>query len=209
MRERSRIEQAKEAAALEIDAHLKASREAVDRSTPQEMVVRPIGRKEDLRFVLGTWMDNYKKGALVKKIRDEVYADGWHAVLEQVVPRARILIACHPEAPDVCFGWICGEVIQGGPDPRPTLMVHYCYVKHRFKAKRDKHEGGYAGGHGVGRMLLKTLTEGEKELAAVVYTAHTSQGAGWMERMWMEGVIPHKPEYDPFLLLTTLPRGWY
>lgn len=210
---KTRIERETSARENEIRTHVRDARDAHSRAVleqaPSNVIsIRPFGREGDIRMVTANWMRNYEKGQLVKRINRDVYRDGWHAVLEQIIPRSTILVACHPRSPDVCFGWICGEVVQGGPDPRPTLMLHYAYVKHRFKAKRSAETGGYDGGFGIGRQLLQTLVENEDIPGGVVATCLTSQGGGWLSRMVDEGVVD-RWEYDPFLLFSTLPEGWY
>lgn len=192
---------------------LEAERDSVDRATEHAMVVRPFGRPMDVPLVTNNWLKNFQKGKLVKGIPGDVYADGWHAVMEQVLPRATTIVACHPQSPDTCFGWICGELVGGGAYPEATLLLHYCYVKHDFKAKRAKGRG-FEGGFGIGRMLLQTLVEvSEKTLGrpleAVVASCITPQGHGWLDRMAEDEVIPVRHIYDPFLLFATLPEGWY
>lgn len=191
---------------------LAAQREAHARDGDNPMVVRPM-RASDIPFVSNSWILNYQKGQMVKRIRDRVYKDAWHAVLEHLLPRCPPLVACHPQSPDTCFGWICGEEVQGGPNgPGTTLMLHYAYVKHGFKAKLTRREDGkkseFDRGFGVGRMLLKALMDG-REYDNVVATCITPQGHGWLSRMYEEEILPVRYEYDPFLLFTTLPKGWY
>lgn len=194
---------------VSVERVLQASADACDRAVDHPMLVRPMDAG-DVNWVVNSWLKNARKCPIGKKVRNEIWYDAQHRVLEHIIPRARPLIACHPDSPRTYFGWICGEIFHGAGQEKPDLVLHYCYVKDQFKAHRSKAEGRVCGGQGVGRLLLQTLMNGEEGRIGGVYVSYTTaQGHGWLSRMYDEGTLPFPHTYDPFLLLSSLPRGWY
>ena len=80
------------------------------------------------------------------------------------------------------------------------LVVHYIYAKAEFR------------GYGFADALLKqVLSSLPDDPHAIIYTHKTSRGSKLANRLQSQGVIPeHLPvAYDPYLLYSSLPMGWY
>ncbi len=93
---------------------------------------------DDAAFVFSYWLrDYYERSAFAKGITKATFMSLHHLLLERLIARSVMHIACDPEDPTVCFGFICAE----GP------VLHYVYVKRRFR------------GMGVGGLLLAAAFE--------------------------------------------------
>lgn len=210
----------REAADVEVRKAVAHATRTVSEIAGNPVLVRPW-TKGDVPWITNSWLKNYQgKGPVTKRVNGRIYADAHHRMMEHVLPRASVLVACHPESTSVNFGWICAEVFDQGDGP--LLAIHYVYVKDRFTARRTKAEklpdnpdgsrperSAYSGGQGIGRLLLRTIAEPERDCVGVRHTHETSRGAGWLKRMHADGEIPHASMHDPFLLFGSLPRGWY
>lgn len=154
--------------------------------------------KRDLPFVTNSWLKNYRKSWHVKGVPNEIYFARHHRVLEHLIPRASTIVACHPEDPDVLFGWACAEIIND------AFVLHYIYIKQRFKTVFES--GEKVQGFGMGTALLETFLENEAP-SSLYHSHETKAGKEFLKRLYQKDVIP-EPIYDPYLIYETLPEGW-
>ena len=90
---------------------------------PKGLLIRR-GDADDAGFVFSYWLrDFYERSAFCKGIAKSTFMSLHHLLLERVVARSVIWIACSADDPSLIYGFICVE----GP------VLHYLYVKRRFR----------------------------------------------------------------------------
>lgn len=149
---------------------------------PSEIQFRRATRR-DVPFITSSWLKSYRDGYAVRGIPNNIYYYNQHKILEVLLPRAIVLVACNAEDPDQILAWCCAEVMD------TALVLHYLYVKHPFR------------GFGLSRKLTEMLLASEKP-PIVMYTHKTLVAKNILKEKARDWV------YNPFLLFTTLPDGW-
>lgn len=128
---------------------------------------------EDAAFVFAFWLQDYfERSKFAKGISKTLFMRFHHLVLERVIARGVVYIACDPEAPSVAYGFACGEVAAGLPS-----TLHYVYVKRRFRRL------------GVGNALAQQL--GVLADRAFTFTHLTDDGIA-LRKKYLLG------EYNPY-----------
>ena len=80
---------------------------------------------EDAAFVFAYWLQDYfERSRFAKGISKTDFMRFHHLVLERVIARSVVYVACDTEAPEVAYGFI---VVEG------DATLHYLYVKRRFR----------------------------------------------------------------------------
>lgn len=79
---------------------------------------------DDAAFIFSYWLrDYYERSAFCKGIGKALYMRLHHLLLERIIARSTIWVACDMVDPSVIFGFIC---VEGD-------TLHYVYVKRRFR----------------------------------------------------------------------------
>lgn len=86
-----------------------------------------FANETDINFITSSWLKSFRDGYFNATVGNRVYFDQHHRVLEKLLPRASVLIACNEEKPDQIYGWLCFEVLDR------HLVLHYVYVKDPFR----------------------------------------------------------------------------
>lgn len=108
-------------------------------------------RDADRPLILHSWLRSYHaNGDMCRGVPSALFYRHHHALADTMLGRAKVLVACNPEADDVAFGWACYE-----RDGIAHDLLHYVYVKHAFH------------GFGVATRLLSGLS------SRVTYTHRT------------------------------------
>lgn len=79
--------------------------------------------KDDISFIYATWLNSLYTDSWMRSIRKSVYFDNYKKVLDRILLRAKITIACKPDDPTVIFGYLISE----------PGIVHYSFVKDAFR----------------------------------------------------------------------------
>lgn len=95
------------------------------------------GRASDHPFVFASWIKSFRFSAFAKHIPHDDYCRGQHDVVEELLARARLVVAALPEDEDAILGYAVLE-----PD-----VLHYVFVKERFQR------------FGIGAQLVRELPE--------------------------------------------------
>lgn len=140
--------------------------------------------RADIPFITSSWLESFRNAPMVRGVPNSIYFSYHHKILEELLPRSIVLVACNPADTDQIVGYICAEVFDN------CLVVHYVYVKQPLRRL------------GVAKKLLDTLLESEKP-AAVQYTAKTPSIFDFEKQLKEQRII-----YNPYLLYATLPEGW-
>ena len=146
--------------------------------------------KGDLPFLLNSWLNCHRHSYHVRGVDGPVYYEGQRRIVEALLKRALVMVACDKVDPDTIFGWCCSEVVN------QDLVVHFVYIRSAFQD------------HGLGTLLVQEVLSMEPNTERLVYTHQTKAGRSWADKMAERA--PEGPDgqlkvvYDPFLLYRTL-----
>lgn len=145
-----------------------------------DFAVRPA-RRSDAAFVASSWLRSYRDAPAVVAVPSRTYFYWQHRVVEALLARSAVLVACSPDDPDTIVGWACAEAMEG------ALVLHYVYVKHDFRR------------YGVARALVRALQEAEPG-SGQLFATHATRKA--LRVMRDNGVF-----YNPFLMMLPFVDG--
>ncbi len=92
-------------------------------------------QKDDLPFIFNSWLKSYRDSPAMGGIPNTVYYAGQHALIEALLERSRVVVACAKDDPTQIMGYALAEYVDD------VRLVHWVYVKHTFR------------GFGIGRAL--------------------------------------------------------
>lgn len=150
-------------------------------------MIRPASRP-DVSFICSSWLKSFRDSAFAAGCPNSLYYYSHHKLLEVILPRAVVAVATDPSDPDLIVGWACAEGQPG------ALILHYVYVKHRFR------------GFGVARRLVEALLAGAGSPGQVFYTHLTRRGAE-IARRWKDDRKEPAMAYNPYLLILPFAQG--
>ena len=102
--------------------------------SPNSPVLVRRADADDAAFVFSYWLrDHYEHSAFASGIAKSTYMKLHHVLLERIIARSCIWVACDASAPSVLFGFICTE----------GSTLHYLFTKRRFRRM------------GIGGLLLR------------------------------------------------------
>lgn len=99
--------------------------------------------KPDLAFIFSSWLKSFRESEFAKGIPTSLYYREHHRLIERLLERAQVLVACNPESPSQIYGWICFERSR-------ARVIHYVYVKQPFREL------------GIAKRLLEAALAGEE-----------------------------------------------
>ncbi len=108
---------------------------------------------DDRSFIFSSWLKSFRHSPFAKPMTNTVYFEAHHAVIDDLINRSQLVIACNPEDQTQIYGYIVAEVING------IFTVHYTYVKHTYRKL------------GIANLLLSAFDRDPSLLAC--YTHHT------------------------------------
>ena len=128
------------------------------------------GTPEDAGFVFSYWLrDAFERCRTYRGMSKALFMRLHHLVLERVVSRSILHVACDPEAPEVVYGFVCAE-----PNASPPIL-HYIYTKRRFRRC------------GIARQLLAAAGCG----ASFWFTHLTDDGVGLRKKFPLAEYVPY------------------
>jgi hypothetical protein len=138
-------------------------------------------QRSDIPFITSSWLRSNREGFFVRSVGNTVYYHQHHKILEQLLPRSVVLVACNEDDPDQILSWICAEVVD------TALVIHYIYTKKPFRK------------FGLAKRLVNLLEESESPPAIMVTHSNPSMRPLLREK----NII-----YNPYLLFSSLPDDW-
>lgn len=88
------------------------------------MLVREA-KKEDVAFLLDSWMKSWRRNKFAGVIPNNQYYDVTRTCIENLVARgAKFKVVCLDSDEDAILGWLCSEKLKD-----ESVVVHYMYVK--------------------------------------------------------------------------------
>lgn len=91
----------------------------------QDVQVRPAVAT-DRAFIFATWLKSLRFGSELEEVPPDLYYEGQHRIIEQLLDRCMVLVAHAPEDPDTLLGWAVMDPLDG-------FVLHYVYVKGAFR----------------------------------------------------------------------------
>jgi GNAT superfamily N-acetyltransferase len=83
---------------------------------------------EDIPFIFSSWLRSFREqGYLARAVPNTIYYQNHHQILQKLVKRSKVYIACNSNDVSQIYGYIVGEYIEN------ALVIHYLYVKHSFR----------------------------------------------------------------------------
>jgi GNAT superfamily N-acetyltransferase len=156
----------------------------------------------DINMITNNWLESFRDGYFNSTVSNRVYYNQHHKILEALLPRCMVLVACHPEEPRIGLGWMACEAMDR------HLVIHYVYVRKRARQM------------GVANELLQFVI-GSDELDLVrnrVITTHQTHKSkiitrGVRETGYQDYAARHPEQpieflYNPYALFWSLPEGW-
>lgn len=93
---------------------------------PSEIYVRDA-QESDLAFIFSSWLKSYRGGFQSHMIENTIYYTEQHKLIERLLQRCTVQIACNPATPEDIFGYVVHERIDG------IFVLHCAYIKHPFR----------------------------------------------------------------------------
>lgn len=151
-------------------------------TTPDLPITLRRASKRDLNLITSSWLKSFRDASFPAGCPNRIFFYYHHKILETLIPRSIVMVACSETDPDQILGWICAELMDN------ALVVHYAYTKHPFRR------------WGICKLLVDTLIESEKPVA-LMYTHQTPSSKKVLKdnKEWI---------YHPYLAFLTLPQGW-
>lgn len=125
-----------------------------------QVILRPV-RSEDVALITNSWLTSYRDSCHVWGVPDRSYYWCEHKILEKLIPRSAVVVACLEEDPNVILGWVAYEIAEGG-----VMVIHYMYVKKPFRALK------------IATKLFQEVWKIEQEPGVVIFTARTKHSWG-------------------------------
>lgn len=100
------------------------------------ILIRP-GDSGDTNYVRSSWLRSHADSALARCLGRSAYMTGHHDVIDALLERATLRVACSVTHRATIVGWACVE---------PADVVHYVFVREEFRR------------YGVARRLLADVT---------------------------------------------------
>jgi len=116
-------------------------------TTALPILVRPIDWDDpmEVNLVRSSWLRSNASSGLARSLGRKAYYSGHHDLIDRLMHRAEMRVACSVTRHDTIVGWACVE----------PAVVHYVFVREEFRC------------NGVARRLLAELPE------RVTYTHRT------------------------------------
>ena len=121
-----------------------------------------IANPEDVNFIFSSWLRNYRASEMTRPMSNEVFYAEQHRLIEALILKSKVVIACNNNDPSQMYGWICAGETDG------IFTLHYIYVKHAFRRM------------GIAKMLIEAC--GHTGASAGIYTHHTFPMTLWANR---------------------------
>lgn len=109
--------------------------------------------KEDLNFILNSWLKSYRSSPFAAKMINKVYFSNHQEVIKSILADNLITVACNPEDEGQIFGYMVFNTLPGN-----VLLIHYTYIKHTYRRM------------GIAKFIYDAIKTDD---LGVLYTHHT------------------------------------
>lgn len=80
-----------------------------------------------MAFIFNSWLKSYQSSHTVRNIAAPVYFDFHHKLIELILQKCNVLVACEIADHNQLYGYLVYEKVEDIP------VFHYAYVKHSFR----------------------------------------------------------------------------
>ncbi len=97
--------------------------------SPEDMEVSQLlllreATVDDKNFILNSWVKSYRKrGSEAKALKGLVYFEHHPKLVQRLIERSFILVACDKNCPEVVWAFVVFEVLPG------SIVFHFAYTK--------------------------------------------------------------------------------
>jgi len=84
--------------------------------------------QEDLPLIYNSWLKQYRESPFSVGISNSVFYSQHRKVIDHLLSRAIIKVACDTQDPTKIYSWACGEVYD-------TPVLHFAYTKKEYRNK--------------------------------------------------------------------------
>lgn len=84
--------------------------------------------KADEPYILNAWIRSARDYAPYRSVRSEVFFPLQQAIINKILARSNVVIACHQEEPEQIFGFIVYEILHD-----EYCVIHWINVKQPFR----------------------------------------------------------------------------
>lgn len=92
-----------------------------------EIKIRPPDLS-DTGLIFNSWLKSYRNSDFAKHQCNAVYFGSYKLIVQQLISRSLVYVACDPKDYTHVYGYIVYEEL-----PKNNLLLHYVYVKHTYR----------------------------------------------------------------------------
>lgn len=82
----------------------------------------------DVAFIFSSWLKSFRdSGFLVRAVPNTIYFTNHHKILQNLIKRSTVFVACDPKDSSNIYGYVVAETISG------SFVLHFIYVKQSFR----------------------------------------------------------------------------
>lgn len=122
----------------------------------KSQVLTRTANEQDVNFIFNSWLKSYQSSVSAKLLSPTIYFQFHHKVIEQLLQRCAVVVACQQQDPTQVYGYLVYEVVDDVP------VIHYAYVKHAFRQM------------GIYSLLLAATTLSSRNQAFYTHETHTA-----------------------------------
>lgn len=134
---------------------------------------------EDMPFIFNSWLKSYKANSACKLVPDVLYFKSHTKIINFLLSKSIVLIACFPEDPTEIIGYVVYQIVSD------IVVIHWIYVK-------DKHRYKYNATD-----IIKQICKPEDKLIICTYIVNDFN-------KFKHKLNNIKVVYDPYYILETM-----
>lgn len=93
--------------------------------------IRPYNPDTDRAFVFSSWLQSFQSSTFSCLIPKDVYFSAQHKVIEMLLKRSQVFMACDQDDNDHIYAYIVGEYLKSVG--QEVFALHWMYVKSSFR----------------------------------------------------------------------------
>lgn len=131
--------------------------------------IRSYRPESDEDFIYACWIREFKLSPFARKIRNSIYFYNQHKIIDTLINKSKIIVACNIDDENHIYGYVVFENIK-------PPVLHWLYVKMSYR------------GMGIENLLLQCLPLQDQKC----YFSHFCAD-------WFDYLPKDKVDYNPYL----------